>query len=76
MRKEREKLRRAFFNHSDYSLNQLENDTMPPRTVKGKPKVKSNPSKDKRNQDRTVLNQLEQSVDQFVRSPSLSRPPS
>lgn len=67
-----EKSKTAFFIHSDYSLDQLENDTMPPRTVKGKPKAKSNPSKDKRNQDRTVLNQLEQSVDQFVRSLSLS----
>lgn len=40
---------------------------MPPRTVKGKPKPKSNPLKDKRTQDRTQLNQLQQSVDQFVR---------
>lgn len=39
---------------------------MPPRTVKGKPKPKSNPLKDKRTQDRTQLNQLQQSVDQFV----------
>ncbi|GAA5843528.1 hypothetical protein JCM5353_005445 [Sporobolomyces roseus] len=38
---------------------------MPPRTVKGKPKPKSNPLKDKRTQDRTQLNQLQQSVDQF-----------